>query len=185
MCAPQVIATVVRAYPGPKEAPDVARLTALVLVLATALAAVGAARGAPPAPEEADRPAAEGVLKPTGPPSKPPSRTDAGGACIVDLVQEYEVSGTLSGSATIDYRIVVYGPCGSPPGTFAEEWIAHGEFVGSLRETDATATFTYVARVAVGGQVDGVVVLGDGLEGELKATGKFADRKLSYAGWAR
>ena len=54
---------------------------------------------------------ASGLFKPKGPPNSPPIRIEAGESCIVDLTQAYIVSGTLSGSFEIDYRIVVHGPC--------------------------------------------------------------------------
>ena len=34
---------------------------------------------------------------------------------MIDLKQAYDMSGTLSGSLEIDYRIPVYGPCEVPP----------------------------------------------------------------------
>jgi hypothetical protein len=130
-------------------------------------------------------PTASGVLKPVGRPSRPPSRTDAGQSCLVDLEQEYRFSGTLSGSATIDYRILVEGPCGQQPGTFPENWIAGGKFTGTLDGTEVSGRFSYVAEVAAGGEVTGTIVLGQGLRGELQVAGRFSDRQLSYKGWAR
>jgi hypothetical protein len=158
------------------------RIVAFVVALAAVHVTIGAAPGPPPAEGE-DR--AEGVLRPVGPPSAPPERTDAGGECVVDLVQRYELSGTLSGAATVDYRILVHGPCGSPPGTFAEEWIARGTLKGALSQTEVTATLTYVASVAVGGEVEGEMTLGDGVTGVLQISGQFAERQLGYSGWAR
>jgi len=163
---------------------SVARRTALVV----ALLAIHAASGSPlllTLQAEEGQPEAAGVLRPMAPPSAPPTRVDAGGSCIVDLVQGYELSGTLSGSASIDYRILVRGPCGSPPATFSEEWIAYGNLQGRLNDTDVTATFTYLAAVAGGEEVAGTIVLNDGLQGVLRISGQFADRKLSYTGWAR
>lgn len=69
-----------------------------------------------------------GFFSPVGTPSTPPKRIDVGGSCIVDLEQDYKVSGSLSGKFTIDYRIMVKGSCGSPLGTFDEDWIAYGTF---------------------------------------------------------
>jgi hypothetical protein len=155
------------------------------LVLMTAVPALGFGAGLGSSGEVPLRPAAEGTLRPVGRPGRPPVRTDAGGACVVDLVQDYTLSGTLSGSATIDYRILVHGPCGAPPGTFPEEWIAHGQFSGTLSGTDTAASFTYVARVVKGGQVGGEIVLGSKLDGKLKVSGRFSDGRLSYTGWAR
>ena len=87
-----------------------------------------------------------GTLVPKGPPISPPVRVEAGNNCIVDLVQTYSVTGTLSGIFEIDYRILVYGPCGVPPGTYDEEWIAYGIFDGYLAETTASGKFSYTAQ---------------------------------------
>jgi predicted esterase len=126
--------------------------------------------------------AVSGVFSPDGPPTTQPKRTNAGGVCIVELIQEYMVSGTLSGTFTIDYRIKVEGPCGSPLGTFDEDWIAHGTFSGTLNEEKVTSSFTYVAHVKAGGEVRGKMVFGQKISGELEVRGNFADRKLSYNG---
>jgi predicted esterase len=123
-----------------------------------------------------------GIFSPDGPPSAPPRRIDAGQSCIVDLAQDYTVSGALSGAFTIDYRIKVDGPCGSPSGTFDEEWIAYGKFSGSFNGNNTTSSFTYLAHVTAGGDVQGRMVFGNGLSGELAVTGNFADGKLSYEG---
>lgn len=125
---------------------------------------------------------ATGYFSPNGAPSSAPNRTDGGGSCIVDLVQDYTVSGTLSGQFTIDYRIKVDGPCGAPLGTHDEDWIAHGTFSGTLNEVTLTSSFTYVAHVSAGGDVDGKMVFGQGLSGKLEVRGNFADGKLSYDG---
>jgi len=73
---------------------------------------------------------ASGLFAPAGPPLEQPVRVDAGGSCVVDLRQAYVISGPLSGSLDIDYRILVHGPCEVPPviGKYDEEWIAHGTF---------------------------------------------------------
>lgn len=123
-----------------------------------------------------------GTFAPSGPPARPPVRVAAGDGCVVDLQQAYIVSGDLAGSARIDYRILVEGPCGPPPGTFAEEWIAHGTFTGTLNGTAASARLRYTARVQPGGEVDGRIVLGQGLAGELRVQGNFGDSRLSYSG---
>lgn len=125
---------------------------------------------------------AKGMIQPDGPPQGEPVRVDAGAGCVVDVRQVYIVKGTLTGSFDIDFRILVHGPCGHPPGTFTEEWIAHGNFVGSLEGDSARAGFTYTATVEGSGEVSGLIVLGQGLNGELRIRGKFSDGKLSYDG---
>ena len=125
---------------------------------------------------------ATGTFQPDGPPRQKPVRIDAGQSCVVDMQQAYVVDGTLSGSFDIDFRILVFGPCGHPLGTFAEEWIARGTFVGSLHGKSTTAKFTYTALVKRGGEVNGQVVLGQGLNGELRIRGSFSDGKLTYEG---
>lgn len=126
-----------------------------------------------------------GFIAPDGPPRQPPVRVDAGGACVVDLVQDYTLEGAVTGELTLDYRILVAGPCGSPPGTFDEEWIAHGSFSGTASGQEATATVLYTARAGVGGRVTGTISFGGGMEGELEVTGEFSDRRLTYSGRVR
>lgn len=130
---------------------------------------------------------ASGTFAPSGPPQEQPVRADAGGRCVVDLRQAYDMSGTLSGSLVIDYRVLVYGPCEVPPvlGKYDEEWIAHGAFTGVLDGAAASGRMTYTAQVRAGGDVEGRIVLGGGLDGELAVFGNFGDGKLSYRGWAR
>ena len=125
---------------------------------------------------------ASGTIAPVGPPAVSPVRVDAGGACVVDLVQEYRIDGTLSGKLSVDYRILVAGPCGSPAGTYSEEWIAHGTFSGSARGEGVDATVLYTARVAAGGSVDGTMVVRGGVDGQLEVVGDFADQRLAYRG---
>lgn len=126
---------------------------------------------------------AAGSLTPEGAPGEPLVRIDAGQSCVVDVKQSYTISGTLTGSVEVDFRILVAGPCGSPPGTFDEEWIAHGEFIGTMNGTAAAGRFDYVARVRAGGDVEGRIVLGQGLTGELTVHGNFGEGSLSYNGW--
>ncbi|MEZ4415953.1 MAG: hypothetical protein R3E10_09355 [Gemmatimonadota bacterium] len=109
-------------------------------------------------------------------------RVAAGPTCIVDLTQGYEVRGDLAGRMEIDFRILVQGPCGSPAGTYEETWIAHGTFEGSLGQETASGSFVYTAAVRSGGQVDGRMVFGDGLEGALSIEGRFSAGELEYAG---
>lgn len=123
-----------------------------------------------------------GVLKPTGLPTRRPLRTDAGESCIVDLTQSYNISGSLSGTVVFNYRILVKGPCGSPLGTYDEEWIAYGEFNGKVKDTTASGNMSYVATVKADGAVDGQIVLGQGIEGKLHVSGNFKDGELSYKG---
>jgi hypothetical protein len=125
------------------------------------------------------------VLAPVGGPLAAPARTNAGGSCIVDIAQSYTMSGTLAGTVEIDYRILVAGPCGSPLGTYDEEWIAHGTFMGTVDGTTGTGAFSYVAGVKAGGDVDGRIAFGQGLTGELIVQGNLGDGQLSYSGWVR
>lgn len=127
---------------------------------------------------------ASGAFAPAGPPLGQPVRVDAGGSCVVDLRQAYDISGTLSGSLEIDYRILVYGPCEVPPviGKYNEEWIAHGTFTGTVDGSAASGSLTYTAQVRAGGDVEGRILLVGGLNGELTVSGNFGDGKLSYHG---
>lgn len=127
---------------------------------------------------------ASGVFAPAGPPLEQPIRVDAGGGCVIDLRQAYEISGTLSGSLEIDYRILVHGPCELPPvpGKFDEEWIAHGTFTGKVDGAASSCSLTYTAQVRAGGDVEGQIILGGDLVGDLKVTGNLGDGELSYYG---
>ena len=127
-------------------------------------------------------PSDSGTLTPVGPPVTGPTRTDAGASCIVDLTQGYSFTGALSGAAEIDYRILVRGPCGAPPGTYEEEWIAHGEFRGKVHGSSVVARFTYLARAHPGGRVEGRMVFGQGLGGEVEVLGNLSDGRLRYSG---
>jgi uncharacterized protein (TIGR02246 family) len=124
----------------------------------------------------------EGTFEPDGPPLKTPIRNEIGEGCIVEIKQPYNITGTLNGKLEIDSRILVYGPCGEPPGTYNEEWIAFGSFTGTIDGALRTGKFTYTANVKVGGDVEGKIIFGQGLEGELLVKGNFKDGKLSYYG---
>lgn len=126
-----------------------------------------------------------GAIKPDGPPLGAPVRIDAGKSCIIDVRQGYVVDGSLTGSFDIDYRILVAGPCGSPPGTFDEQWIARGVFTGAVNGDAAEARFSYTATVKAGGKVNGRIVFGQGLGGTLRIEGSFAAGELSYSGRVR
>jgi len=127
---------------------------------------------------------ATGTFAPAGPPVEMPIRVDAGGSCVVDLKQLYDVTGSLSGSFEIDYRILVGGPCEVPPvlGKYEEHWIAHGTFSCTMNGGTASASLRYTAHVEAGGKVEGQMVLADGLSGGLTVRGNFADGKLEYSG---
>lgn len=123
-----------------------------------------------------------GTFAPAGPPLGEVSRVDAGGACVVDLVQGYEVEGSLSGEFEANYRIFVDGPCGSPAGTFEEEWIAFGRFEGRINGTPRSSSLWYRAEVAAGGRIEGTIGLEGPPGGELQVSGDFSDQRLSYVG---
>ena len=125
---------------------------------------------------------ASGVFMPSDPPVEKPERIAAGKSCIINLVQPYNITGTLTGTMEFNYRILVKGPCGSPAGTFDEEWIAYGTFKGKCNGVDASGNISYTANVKAGGNVDGQIDFGQGLEGSLLVYGSFKDGKLSYKG---
>jgi hypothetical protein len=112
----------------------------------------------------------------------PPIRVDAGDSCIVDVTLPYLFAGSLEGTAEINYRIQVKGPCAEAvPGKFDETWIARGTFTGLPDD----AGFVYVADVKAGGKLKGEVVLGQGLSGWLHVSGSLADDHLDYRGFLR
>ena len=133
-------------------------------------------------PDMQDGIEAIGEFSPSGPPKKKPERIEVGKSCIVDLIKSYTISGTLSGKMEFNYRILVKGPCGSPPGTFDEEWIAYGKFTGNVNGTAASGNMSYTAKVKAGGEINGRIVIGQRFKGELQVHGNFKDGKLSYKG---
>ena len=126
---------------------------------------------------------ANGTFMPSGSPTKGSARTDLGTCCIIEIKQPYKINGALSGSLEIDFRILIYGPCGKPPGTYDEEWIAYGSFDGIVNGISRTGKFRYTANVKAGGDVEGTIVFGKGINGELNVKGNFNDGKLLYNGW--
>ena len=131
-----------------------------------------------------DKPAieAEGTFAPAGPSLEIPVRNEMGEGCIVEIKLPYNITGTLTGKLEIDYRILVHGSCDQPPGTFDEEWIAFGSFNGTADGKPKSGKFTYTADVKAGGDVEGTIVFGQGINGELTVKGNFKDGKLSYNG---
>jgi hypothetical protein len=123
-----------------------------------------------------------GRFTPSGPPLEPPTKVDSGESCVIDLIQPYTITGSLSGSLQADYRILVAGACGAPMGTFDEQWIAHGTFTGTHDGASASGRFTYTATVKAGGDVEGRLVFGQGMRGTLRIRGNFGDGYLSYEG---
>lgn len=123
-----------------------------------------------------------GEIKPLGKPIELPKRIQAGKSCIIDIKQTYTVTGNLTGAMEIDYRIIVSGDCGLPPGTFDEEWIAFGTFTGMINGQSVKESFSYMAYVKAGGKVNGEIVFRQELNIELRITGNMNDGKLSYEG---
>jgi hypothetical protein len=147
---------------------------ALLIPLAlVTLAGCGARASGPAAPSSLEQPTGvqldeivgpteSGTFAPVGPPLGPPTRVDAGGHCII-----------------------TYGPCpvGPPvPGAYAEDWIAHGTFAGTVHGAPASASLSYTGHAKAGGEVQGRIVLSDGLEGQLRVLGDFDDGELAYRG---
>lgn len=156
-----------------------------VMGLLTACGGEPPEKPTPETPESTGGAEVTGTFTPEGPPVGQPVRMEAGASCIVDVKQAYTIDGTLSGSLEIDYRIIVDGPCGSAIGTYDERWIAKGIFDGTLSGDNGTGNFSYTANVRAGGDVQGKMVFGQGLEGELNVSGNFNDGSLAYRGWMK
>lgn len=75
---------------------------------------------------------------------------------------------------------MVAGPCGSPPGTYDEDWIAYGKFSGNVNGNSASANLCYQANVKAGGEINGLIMLSQGPNGELHVFGNPKNNKLSY-----
>lgn len=146
-------------------------------VVLLSVAAVTSAAGQIPTSEVA----ASGTLRPAGPPEGL-ARARIGETCVVDLTQEYVLDGTLAGGMEIDYRIFVAGPCGSPPGTYDEQWIAHGRYRLAVEGAEFEGPLVYLGQVEAGGSVEGTIRVADALEATLAVSGKFEDGTLVYRG---
>jgi hypothetical protein len=124
---------------------------------------------------------ATGTFKPAGPPDHP-VRTQVGDVCIVDLGQRYTIDGTITGTMQIDYRIFVAGPCGAPPGTYDEQWIARGRYSVHVGEPVREGPLGYLASVTSKGRVEGRITLAEELRGTLEVRGNFNDGVMQYRG---
>ncbi len=156
------------------ERPSIPVAVAVALTLAVSSTAAG--------PEAQRVLEVQGSYEPSGPPH--PERRPVGDLCVVDLEQSYRVDGSLSGTMTVDYRIFVAGPCGSPPGTFDEHWIAIGRYDLECPggTGPATGDLVDVAEVSAGGHVAGKITLAGDLRGSLRIDGNFREGSIHYAG---
>jgi len=83
----------------------------------------------------------------------------------------------------INFRIYVAGPCGSPPGTYKEHWIAHGDYAVEVPGHErATGTLVYLADIAAGGDVEGTMTFAEDLRGSVSVRGNFEQREMNYRG---
>ena len=124
---------------------------------------------------------ASGTFKPAGPPDQP-ERVQVGDSCVVDLGQRYTVDGTLAGTMQIDFRIFVAGPCGAPPGTYEEHWIARGRYSVHVGESTREGPLVYLADGKAGGHVEGRITLAEELRGTLEVQGSFSEGVMHYRG---
>jgi len=85
----------------------------------------------------------------------------------------------------LDYRIFVAGPCGAPPGTYDEHWIAFGRYSFDVDHEHLEGPLVDLARVQAGGDAEGSMTLADGLEGTLEVRGSFHDGFMRYEGSLR
>lgn len=117
-----------------------------------------------------------GSFLPNSPPVEP-IRTAFLDNCIIELDQSYDISGSMK----VNFRIAVRGPCGSPPGTFDESWIATGEYTARLEGIEVEGDLMYVAEVQAGGDVSGEIILTGEVSGTLAVKGNF-EAGMNYEG---
>lgn len=98
--------------------------------------------------------------------------TPVGRNCLFGVSGEIALSGDIEGVATGSVAALVFAPCDvvlvNPPGAFRDVFRSELDFVGTVHGTPAEATITYQGRTEVGGAIDGMMILTDGLAGVLQ-----------------
>lgn len=91
--------------------------------------------------------------------------------CLIVVEGVVEFSGTLDGIAPSRTRALAFASCEEvavlPPGAYEDVFTAALEFAGKVADRPVVADIAYRGATAIGGNVDGVLIVSDGLGGRL------------------
>jgi hypothetical protein len=98
--------------------------------------------------------------------------TPRGGNCLLQVNGQLVFTGTIEGTATGQTTALVFAPCAdvatTPPGTFRDVFKSELEFEGTVDGEPARANVLYLGGVQPGGQIEGRLVLSNGVAGMLE-----------------
>jgi hypothetical protein len=98
--------------------------------------------------------------------------TPRGRNCLLQVNGQLVFTGTIEGTATGRTSALVFAPCAdvatTPPGTFPDVFKSELVFEGTVDGEPARANVLYMGRVQPGGQIEGRLVLSNGVQGRLE-----------------
>jgi hypothetical protein len=104
--------------------------------------------------------------------------TPRGANCLLEVDGQLVFHGTIEGTATGTTTALVFATCEevmtSPPGTHPDVFKSELEFEGTVDGQAAEADLLYMGRVQPGGEIDGRLVLSNGVAGRLEADARVA-----------
>ena len=104
--------------------------------------------------------------------------TPRGRNCLLQVNGQLVFTGTIEGVATGQTSALVLAPCAdvatTPPGTFPDVFKSELVFEGTVDGEPARANLLYMGRVQPGGQIEGRLVLSNGVQGRLEVEARVA-----------
>jgi hypothetical protein len=104
--------------------------------------------------------------------------TPRGSNCLLQVNGQLVFTGTIEGAATGQTTALVFAPCSdvatSPPGTFTDVFRSELAFEGTVDGEPARANVLYMGRVQPGGQIEGRLLLSNGVQGRLEVDARVA-----------
>jgi hypothetical protein len=104
--------------------------------------------------------------------------TPRGSNCLLEVEGRLVFTGTIEGAATGQTSALVFAPCAdvatSPPGTYPDVFKSELAFEGMVDGEPARANVLYMGRVQPGGQIEGRLILSNGVQGRLEVEAQVA-----------
>jgi hypothetical protein len=104
--------------------------------------------------------------------------TPRGSNCLLQVEGRLVFTGTIEGAANGQTSALVFAPCAdvatSPPGTYPDVFRSELVFEGTVDGEPARANVLYMGRVQPGGQIEGRLVLSNGVQGRLEVDARVA-----------